>query len=326
MSANEARVLIQVICRAMHGPDTEFLAFAPMPLHIVFEKLIGFKPHELLFTKTSAAIIQKQTDSKRVRVRVQGPEMDGSMFEMYCEKERDRTLADVFNGVDVIHCVIGGVDVQYFSLKIGNLKWMMAMHESSASAPLPPLDSKPREGSKTLDSKPRLPSAQPEPSQKPAASLNTDMKKKKPSDKPSDAHTARVSSASAPLPPAPQSHQRPVVDSSLKVAKAPVLLALTQPDAAHLAASGSKAVHGSQLTLKQPAVGVAGALVAGAAVPPSTTELQQRWRDKLPSFHTALPPLPALPSLASAKPKPPAPAADIKPPVVKVAPPSPVYP
>jgi hypothetical protein len=129
VSDNEARDLIKVICRAMHGPDTEFLAFAPMPLHIVFEKLIGFKPHELLFTKTSAAIIQKQADSKRVRVRVQGPEMDGSMFEMYCEKERDRTLADVFNGVDVIHCVIIEVDLQYFSVGIGNRKWMMAMHE-----------------------------------------------------------------------------------------------------------------------------------------------------------------------------------------------------
>jgi hypothetical protein len=129
VSDNEARDLIKVICRAMHGPDTEFLAFAPMPLHIVFEKLIGFKPHELLFTKTSAAIIQKQADSKRMRVRVQGPEMNGSMHEMDCEKERDRSLADVFNGVDVIHCVITGVDLQYFSVGIGNRKWMMAMHE-----------------------------------------------------------------------------------------------------------------------------------------------------------------------------------------------------
>lgn len=129
MSDNEARDLIKVICRAMHGPDTEFLAFAPMPLHIVFEKLIGFKPHELLFTKTSAAIIQKQADSKRVRVRVQGPEMDGTIHNMDCEKERARSLADVFKGVDVIHCVITGVDLKSFTFDIGNRKWMMAMHE-----------------------------------------------------------------------------------------------------------------------------------------------------------------------------------------------------
>jgi hypothetical protein len=130
VSDNEARDLIKVICRAMHGPDTEFLAFAPMPLHIVFEKLIGFKPHELLFTKTSAATIQeKQADSQRVRVRVQGPEMNGSMHKMDCEKERDRSLADVFKGVDVIHCVITGVDLNSFTFDIGNRKWMMAMHE-----------------------------------------------------------------------------------------------------------------------------------------------------------------------------------------------------
>ncbi len=129
MSDNEARDLIKVICRAMHGPDTEFLAFAPMPLHIVFEKLIGFKPHELLFTKTSAAIIQKQADSKRIRVRVQGLEMNGSMLEMYCEKGGHKMLADVVNGVDVINSVIIGIDLQYFSVGIGNRKWMMAMHE-----------------------------------------------------------------------------------------------------------------------------------------------------------------------------------------------------
>jgi hypothetical protein len=125
----EARDLIKVICRAMHGPDKEYLAFAPMPLHIVFEKLIGFKPHELLFMKTSAAITQKESDSKRIRVRVQGPDIDGTMFEMYCEKERDRTLAQVFDGVEVIDCVIIEVDLQYFSVGIGNRKWMMAMHE-----------------------------------------------------------------------------------------------------------------------------------------------------------------------------------------------------
>ena len=129
VSDNEARDLIKVICHAMHGPDTEFLAFAPMPPHIVFEKLIGFKPHELLFRKTSAAIIQGSADSKRIRVRVQGPEMDGNMFEMYCEKGGHKMLADVFNGVDVINSVIIGIDLQYFSISIGNRKWMMAMHE-----------------------------------------------------------------------------------------------------------------------------------------------------------------------------------------------------
>jgi hypothetical protein len=246
VSGVEAQDLIEVICRAMHGPDTEFSAFAPMPQHIVFEKLIGLKPHELLFMKTSAAINQKQADGNKIRVKVQGPVMDGNVFEKWCEK-RGGTLADVFNGVDVINCVISGVDLQYYSLAIGNLKWMMAMHESSASAPLPP-----------------------------------------------------------------QSQRL-----FLEVARVP----------------GSKAVLGSQLTLKQPAVGVTGALVAGAVVPPSATDWQQRMREKLasdtmkrelpplPSFQTALPVLPSLPSLASAKPKPPP--AVFKP---RVAPPSPVYP
>jgi hypothetical protein len=125
----EARDLIKVICRAMHGPDTEFLAFAPMPPHIVFEKLVGLKPRELLFMKTSAAIIQKQTDDQKIRVKVQGPDMDGSMFGRYCEKESGGSLADVFNGVDVIHCVIIEVDLKHLSVCIGNRKWMMAMHE-----------------------------------------------------------------------------------------------------------------------------------------------------------------------------------------------------
>jgi hypothetical protein len=129
----EARDLIKVVCRAMHGPDTEFLAFAPMPQHIVFEKLIGFKPHELFFMKTSATI-RKQADRNRIRVKVQGPEMDGSMFEINCEKARDETLADVFNGVHVIQCVIIGIDLQNYNIRIGNRKWMMAMHEINVQA------------------------------------------------------------------------------------------------------------------------------------------------------------------------------------------------
>jgi hypothetical protein len=131
---SNARDLIEVICSAMHGKPTENLAFVPMPQHIVFEKLIGLKPHELLFMKTSAAIIRKQADRKRIRVKAQGPEMDGSMFEINCEKARDETLADVFNGVDVIHCVIIGLDLQNYNIKIGNRKWMMAMHEINVQA------------------------------------------------------------------------------------------------------------------------------------------------------------------------------------------------
>jgi hypothetical protein len=129
---DELQVLIKVICSAMHENHLQKKrkAFAPMPQHIVFEKLIGLKPRELLFLKTSAAIVPKHThDGTKIRVKVQGPEMDGNMFAKYCEKEEARSLVDVFNGVDVMHCVIIEVDLQNFSVCIGNRKWMMAMHE-----------------------------------------------------------------------------------------------------------------------------------------------------------------------------------------------------
>jgi hypothetical protein len=124
----EARDVIKVVCRAMHGPDNEVMAFAPMPSHIVFEKLIGFKPQELLFMKTSAAFISNQQDGDKLRVRVQDPEMDGELYQANVEKERHLSLSQVFNGVDVIDCVIIGVNLSFFSLAVGNRRWMMDMH------------------------------------------------------------------------------------------------------------------------------------------------------------------------------------------------------
>ena len=134
MADSEARGVIKVVCRTMHGPDNEVLAFAPMPLHIVFEKLIGFKPHELLFMKTSAAIIQNQQDGDKLRVRVQEPEIDGELYVANCEKERHMSLTDVLRGKDVMDCVIIGVNMTFFSVGVGNRRWMMEMHRTSLQA------------------------------------------------------------------------------------------------------------------------------------------------------------------------------------------------
>ncbi len=129
MTDGEARDVIKVVCSAMYGPDNEVIAFAPMPSHIVFEKLIGFKPHELLFMKTSAAFIAKQEGGDKLRVRVQDPEMDGELYQANVEKERHLSLSQVFNGVDVVDCVIIGVNLSFFSLAVGNRRWMMDMHK-----------------------------------------------------------------------------------------------------------------------------------------------------------------------------------------------------
>ena len=113
----------------MHGPDNEVFAFAPMPSHIVFEKLIGFKPHEMLFMKTSAAIPQRKDIDERMRLRVLDPEMDGSMFHVNCEKDRQASLMQAFVGVDVFSCVIVEVNLKFFSVGVGNRRWMMDMHK-----------------------------------------------------------------------------------------------------------------------------------------------------------------------------------------------------
>ena len=124
----------------MHSPDYESLAFAPMPLHIVFEKLVKFKPEELLFMKTTACVTQKgdtglALDSLRVHVQV--PVLDGRLFAGNFEKERHVTLAQALNGVDVVDCVILEVDLKFFSLEIGNRKWMMDLHQTAQVKPPP---------------------------------------------------------------------------------------------------------------------------------------------------------------------------------------------
>jgi hypothetical protein len=139
VSDSEARNLIRVVCRMMHGPNNEIFAFAPMHLHIVFEHLVGFKPHELLFMKTSAAVIPSAADADNIRVRVQDPELDGRLYQANCEKEKHVSLSQVFHGVDVIDCVIVEVDLKFFSLGIGNRRWMMEMHKSSVQTQLQPL-------------------------------------------------------------------------------------------------------------------------------------------------------------------------------------------
>jgi hypothetical protein len=114
----------------MHSPDQELLAFAPMPLHIVFEKLLGFRPQELLFMKTSAAIVQREACGENLKVTVQDPPIDGSMYQANCEKERHVPLEAVFNGIDVIECVIVEVNLKFFSVGVGNRRWMMEMHKA----------------------------------------------------------------------------------------------------------------------------------------------------------------------------------------------------
>ena len=122
----------------MHGPDNDVFAFAPMPSHIVFEKLIGFKPHEMLFMKTSAAITQREDVGERMRLRVLDPEMDGSIFQANCEKVRQATLMQAFVGVDVFSCVIVEVNLKFFSVGVGNRRWMMDMHKVVAQPDLEP--------------------------------------------------------------------------------------------------------------------------------------------------------------------------------------------
>ena len=137
---HEAQELIKAICRMMHSPDHEFSAFAPMPKHIVFERLLGFKPQELLFMKTTACVTRTRADPAldSLRVHVQEPEMDGRLFAGNFEKERTATLAQVLNGVDVIDCVILEVDLKHFSVEIGNRRWMMNMYEISKQPKLQP--------------------------------------------------------------------------------------------------------------------------------------------------------------------------------------------
>lgn len=130
MTDGEARELIKVVCRIMHSPDHELSAFAPMPLHIVFEQLLGYKPHDLLFMKTSAAIIQREDGGENMKLRVQNPDIDGSMYQAYCEKEKHVSMMELFNSVDVFDCVIVEVNMKFFSVGVGNRRWMMDMHKA----------------------------------------------------------------------------------------------------------------------------------------------------------------------------------------------------
>lgn len=124
----EAMELLKAICRGMHGPDIEFSGFSLMPSHVIFEKLVGFKPHELLFMKTSAAIDRRAGGGESLKLRVQDPPIDGSIFYANCEKERHVSVKQAFYGVDVFNCVIVEVDVKNFSVGVGNRRWMMNMH------------------------------------------------------------------------------------------------------------------------------------------------------------------------------------------------------
>jgi hypothetical protein len=131
---SEAQGLIKAVCRMMHGHNNELLAFAPMPLHIVFEKLVGYKPHELLFMKTSAAIIQNQQDGDKLRFHVQEPMIHGELcLTNYERKRHGISMTKMLSGNDVMDCVIIGVDVTLFSLEVGNLRWMMDMHKCNNS-------------------------------------------------------------------------------------------------------------------------------------------------------------------------------------------------
>ena len=133
----EAQEVINVVCRIMHSSDSEVLAFAPMPSHIVFEKLVGFKPHELLFKKTSMVIVQKCKDDHRrmFHVRLEDPEIDGELYQANCEKDRYLTLAEALRGQEVLDCVIIGVNLSHFSVRVGIRSWMMEMHKAIIQPP-----------------------------------------------------------------------------------------------------------------------------------------------------------------------------------------------
>ena len=140
MSDGEARHLIASVCRMMHSPDYETLAFAPMPPHIVFEKLVKIKPEELLFTKTTAAVnsrTEANLEADSLRVLVQEPVMTGRLFAGNFEKERSVSLSQALRGVDVFDCVILEVDLKNFSLEIGNRRWMMNLHQTAQAKPPP---------------------------------------------------------------------------------------------------------------------------------------------------------------------------------------------
>jgi hypothetical protein len=140
VTSGEARDVIKSVCRMMHSPDYETLAFAPMPPHIVFEKLVKIKPEELLFTKTAAAVnlrTEANLEADSLRVHIQEPEMDGRLFAGNFEKERSVSLSQALRGVDVIDCVILEVDLKNFSLEIGNRRWMMNLHQTAQVKPPP---------------------------------------------------------------------------------------------------------------------------------------------------------------------------------------------
>ncbi len=132
---------MDVICRIMHstGRKVQKPVFTPMPSHIVFEKLVGFKPHELLFKKTSCVIVQKDQKGDKVRVRVQEPEIDGELYQANCEEKcRKMSLTEALRGKEVLDCVIIGVDLTHFFVRVGNRSWMMEMHNAVIQPPPQP--------------------------------------------------------------------------------------------------------------------------------------------------------------------------------------------
>ncbi len=137
VSHGEPRHLITSICRMMHSPDYETLAFLPMPPHILFEKLVKIKPEELLFTKTTAAVRRTKASRFSLLACVQEPVMRGRLFAGNFEKERSVSLSQALHGVDVIDCVILDVDLKNFSLEIGNRRWMMNLHQTEQDKPPP---------------------------------------------------------------------------------------------------------------------------------------------------------------------------------------------
>ncbi len=100
--------------------------------------MTGFKPHELLFKKTSSVIAQKDQEGDKIRVRVQEPEIDGELYQANCEKDRSLTVSEAFRGQEVFDCVIIGVNLAYFSVNVGNRSWMMNMHNAVIQPPPQP--------------------------------------------------------------------------------------------------------------------------------------------------------------------------------------------
>ncbi len=71
-------------------------------------------------------------------VRVQEPEIDGELYQADCEKGSRMSLTEALRGQEVLDCVIIGVNLTSFSVRVGIRSWMMQMHNAVIQPPPQP--------------------------------------------------------------------------------------------------------------------------------------------------------------------------------------------